>query len=146
MGRPADVIKYYSEIFNNINTEMELQNRVASLSNHSVTIELMRTIKQISYISTESNHEMYCMYLKSAIKDLISSMDAVEMLWKYDNILYSLKNKNRLEKINIFLKEIHWYEQCDKNNGDKCEHCRCQYSVLHNGKNNFTCGRIKYDH
>ena len=46
-------------------------------------------------------------------------------------------------KVNMFLKEIHWYEKCDKHKGDKCEHGKCQYSVwtFGNGFSNSTCGR-----
>ena len=47
-----------------------------------------------------------------------------------------------LEKVNLFLKEIYWYEQCDKNKGDPCEHIRCKYCVLTFGRGSeLSCGR-----
>lgn len=48
----------------------------------------------------------------------------------------------KTELLKTFLKEIHWYEQCNKNKGDTCEHGRCQYSVLTLGQESgFFCGR-----
>lgn len=70
---------------------LELYNKVDSLSNYRVASALMNIIKQISYTKAESNYETCCMYLEEAIKDLMSGMDATEMLWKYDMILYDLK-------------------------------------------------------
>lgn len=132
----------YVQELNKISKVCELQNQVVALSNSRIADALMDTIKHIAYAKTESNYETYCMYLEEAIKDLMSGMDAVEMLWKYDMILYNLQHGDELEKCNVFLKEIHWYEQCDKNIGDKCEHSRCQYSVLTLGQESkLSCGR-----
>ena len=140
-----NVSYYHKEItdeINKITNLLELQNQVAALSNSSIADALMDTIKHIAYAKAESNYKTCCMYLEEAIKDLASGMDATEMLWKYDMILYNLQHGDELEKVNMFLKEIHWYEQCDKNKGDKCEHGRCQYSVLSLGQENgFCCGR-----
>lgn len=137
-----EVPPYYVQRLNEISKVCELQNQVAALSNSRIADALMDTIKHIAYAKAEPNYETCCIYLEEAIKDLMSGMDAVEMLWKYDNILYDLTNKDKLEKANMFLKEIHWYEQCNKNKGDKCEHGRCQYSVLTLGQDNgFLCGR-----
>lgn len=133
---------YYTERLNEISKVCELQNQVVALSNSRIADELMDTIKHIAYAKTESNYETYCMYLKEAIKDLIGGMNATEMLWKYDTILYNLQHVDELEKHNMFLKEIHWCEQCDKNKGDKCKHSRCQYSVLTLGQGSeLSCGR-----
>lgn len=50
--------------------------------------------------------------------------------------------KRKENAANTFLKQVHWYEQCDKNNGEKCECGRCKYSVLSLGQENgFFCGR-----
>lgn len=138
-----DIYKDYKTTLNNISEELELQNKVASLSNCAVADALTHTIRNIAYSGIEPNHETICKYLKQAIEDLTSGMNATEMLWKYDTILYCLQHGYELERYNMFLKEIHWYEQCDKNKGDKCEHSRCQYSVLTlgNGFYCFTCGR-----
>lgn len=85
--------EHYATMLNNISTEMELQTQVASLSNCAVADSLMYTIKQIAYASPEPNHETICWYLEDAIEDLASGMDAAEVLWKYDIILYNLKGK-----------------------------------------------------
>lgn len=80
------------ERLNEISKIYELQNKVAALSNSRIADALMDTIKQIAYSKLESNYETCRIYLESAIKDLASGMDAVDMLWKYDNILYDLRN------------------------------------------------------
>lgn len=81
----SNILKEQSKLF-------ELQNKVASLSNCRVADALMNTIKQISYTKAESNYETCCMYLEEAIRDLMNGMDATEMLWKYDMVLYDLRN------------------------------------------------------
>lgn len=69
-----------------------MQNKTASLSNCAVADELTHTIRNIAYTGKESNHETICKYLKQAIEDLASGMDAADVLGKYDNILYDLRN------------------------------------------------------
>lgn len=119
-----------------------MQNKVASLSNCALADELTHTIRNIVYAGREPNHETICRHLKQAIEDLASGMDAADVLGKYDRILYNLQHGYELEKVNIYLKEINWYEQCDKNKGDKCEHSRCKYSVLTLGQGGaVSCGR-----
>lgn len=130
------------ERLNEISKICELQNKVAALSNSRIADALMDTIKHIAYAKAEPNYETCCIYLEEAIKDLMSGMDAVDMLCKYDMILYNLQHRDELEKNNMFLKEIRWHEQCVKNKGDKCEYGRCQYSVLTLGQEDgFYCGR-----
>lgn len=94
-----DVVKcvptYYSEQYEEFRKYSELCrliNAVADLSNNKVARALDYTIKEIAYASIEPNYETICLYLKQAIKDLISGMDATDMLEKYDKILYDLKN------------------------------------------------------
>lgn len=76
---------------------------------------------------------------------------------KYLNIKYAkdskpeLVRKNKedkedaeleLENINKALKELHYYQYCDKTKDEKCEHCHCMYSVLWFGEEfKATCGR-----
>ena len=136
---------YHKEItdeINRITQFLELRNQIATLSNNRIADALMDTIRHIAYSKSESNYETYCIYLEEAIKDLMGGMDAVEMLLKYDMILYNLQHGHKLEKANMFLKDIHWYEQCDKNKCDKCEHSRCKYSVLTLGQESgLSCGR-----
>ena len=85
----------YIERLNEISKVCELQNQVVALSNSHIANALMDTIKHIAYAKAESNYETYCMCLKEAIKELMSGTDAVEMLWRYDNILYYLMNKDK---------------------------------------------------
>lgn len=94
------------ERLNEISKIYELQNKVAALSNSRIADALMDTIKQIAYSKSESNYETCCIYLEEAIKDLMNGMDAVEMLWKYDNILYDLrspKQKHRGYRADILI-------------------------------------------
>ena len=72
------------EKLNEISKICELHSRIADA--------LMDTIKYIAYAKAEPNYETCCIYLEEAIKDLMSGMDAVDMLYKYDNILYDLRN------------------------------------------------------
>lgn len=88
----VNTYKDYSTALNDVVTEMELMNEVAALSNYVVADELMYTVKQIAYINKEPNHETICKYLNQAIKDLLSGMSAVDVLGKYDKILYDMKN------------------------------------------------------
>ena len=47
-----------------------------------------------------------------------------------------------LEKINNGLKELHYYQYCNKEKDEECEHCHCIYSVLWFGEEfKATCGR-----
>lgn len=138
-----NIYKDYATTLNNISEELNLQNKVASLSNCAVADALTYTIRNIAYAGREPNHETICKYLKQAIEDLANGMDSADVLGKYDMILYNLQHGDELEKVNIFLKEIYWYKQCDKNKGDKCEHSRCKYSVLTLGQGGaVSCGRI----
>lgn len=86
-----DIYKDYETTLNNISEELGLQNKVASLSNCAVADALTYTIRNIAYAGREPNHETICKYLKQAIEDLASGMDAADVLWKYDNILYNLR-------------------------------------------------------
>lgn len=86
-----EVPPYYIERFNEISKVCELQNRIAALSNNHIADAIMGIIKQIAYSKTESNYETICMYSEEAIKDLASGMDEVDVLCKYDKILYDLK-------------------------------------------------------
>lgn len=86
-----NIYKNYETTLNNISEELGLQNKVASLSNCAVADELTHTIRNIAYAGREPNHETICKYLKQAIEDLASGMDAADVLGKYDNILYDLR-------------------------------------------------------
>lgn len=47
-----------------------------------------------------------------------------------------------LENINEGLKELHYYQYCNKEKDEECEHCHCIYSVLWLGSEfKVTCGR-----
>ena len=87
-----EIPPYYAQRFDEISKVCELQNQVAALSNCRIADVLMDTIKQIAYAKAEPNYDTYCRYLEEAIKDLMGGMDAVEMLWKYDKVLYDLRN------------------------------------------------------
>ena len=65
-----------------------LTNAIADLSSGKVARALDYTIKEIAYASTESNFEVRKKYLSEAIKDLLSGMDEVDVVLKYDDILY----------------------------------------------------------
>ena len=86
-----EVPPYYTERLNEISKVCELHNQIAALSNNRIADALMDTIKQIAYSKTESNYETICIYSKEAIKDLADGMDKVDVLLKYENILYRLK-------------------------------------------------------
>ena len=92
MKKCMEAYKDYTITLNNISEELDLQNKVASLSNCTVADALTYTIRNIAYAGREPNHETVCKYLKQAIEDLASGMDAADVLWKYDNILYDLRN------------------------------------------------------
>lgn len=85
------ISSYYTRRIGEISDILTLQNQVAALSNSSVADALMQTVKQIAVESVESNYRVICTYLEEAIEDLMSGMDATEMLWKYDCILRRLK-------------------------------------------------------
>lgn len=82
----TEVLQYYTQRLNETSKVCELQNKVASLSNYRIADALMYTVKQIAYASPRPSHEVICEYLERAIADLMSGMDAAEMLWKYDEI------------------------------------------------------------
>lgn len=86
-----EVPPYYIERLNEISKVCELQNRIAALSNNRIADAIMDTIKQIAYSKTESNYETICIYSEEAIKDLANGMDEVDVLLKYEDILYKLK-------------------------------------------------------
>ena len=47
-----------------------------------------------------------------------------------------------LANINRALKELHYYQYCNKEEDQECEHCHCVYSVLWLGSEfKATCGR-----
>lgn len=81
-----EIPSYYTQRLNELSKICELYNNVASLSNYCVAEVLMDTIKRIAYSSTNPNHEVICEYLEKAIADLMSGMDTIEMLGKYDEI------------------------------------------------------------
>lgn len=57
---------------------------------------------------------------------------------------YEKRKEDAKQMAAKLLEEIHWFEQCDKSNGDKCTHSRCKYSTLvieGQGKLQFFCGR-----
>ena len=95
--------KDYATILNNISEELGLQNKVASLSNCAVADELTHIIRNIAYAGREPNHETICKYLKQAIEDLASGMNAADMLCKYDSILYDLRNPKPEQGVNMIL-------------------------------------------
>ena len=50
--------------------------------------------------------------------------------------------EEEIENINKALKELHYYQYCNKKYDDECEHCHCIYSVLWFGSEfKATCGR-----
>lgn len=90
-----DVIKYVpiycDEQYEELRKYSELCrliNAIADLSSNKMTRVLDDTIKEIAYASTESNFEVRKKYLSEAIKDLLSGMDEVDVVLKYDEILY----------------------------------------------------------
>ena len=82
---------YYGQKFNEMSTICGLQNQIASLSNCRIADALMDIIKQIAYSKAESNYETICMYSEEAIRDLKSGMDEVDVVLKYEDILYRFK-------------------------------------------------------
>lgn len=83
---------YYSAQLKGYGKICELENEVAKLSNCAIARALDNTLKEIAVMSSASYFETLPKYLNQAIEDLLSGMDAVDMLWKYDNILYEMKN------------------------------------------------------
>ena len=51
-----------------------------------------------------------------------------------------------LKKINDFLKEVYYYEYCNKAENEECEHIHCMYSIVHIGSecSKITCDRIRH--
>lgn len=90
-----DVVKYVpvycAEQYEELQKYSELcrlTNAIADLSSNSVARALDYTIKEIAYTSVEPNFEIRKKYLKEAIQDLLSGMDEVDVVLKYDDILY----------------------------------------------------------
>lgn len=65
-----------------------LTNAIADLSNGRIARVLDYTIKEIAYASAESNFEIRKRYLSEAIQDLLHGMDKVDVVLKYEDILY----------------------------------------------------------
>ena len=93
-----DVIKYFPiycsdlyEEFQKYNEIYMLLNTVAYLSDSNVAKELDSTIKKIAYASAEPNFDVRKGYLKEAITDLASGIDEIDVLLKYEDILYRIK-------------------------------------------------------
>lgn len=86
-----DIPPYCVQQLNEISEIYELQNQVAALSNSSIAIALVKTIKELDIVSAKPNHETICTYLREAIEDLESGMDEVDVLLKYEDILYRMK-------------------------------------------------------
>ena len=85
---------YYTEQYEELQKYSELCrliNAIADLSSGKIARALDYTIKEIAYSSAESNYEIRKMYLSEAIKDLLSGMDEVNVILKYEDILYRMK-------------------------------------------------------
>ena len=65
----------------------ELTNAIADLSNNKIASALDYIIKEIAYLSVESNYEVRKRYLSEVVKDLTSGMDNVDVVLKYKDIL-----------------------------------------------------------
>lgn len=68
-----------------------LLNTITNLSNSDVALALNDVILEIAYASPEPNLEVRKYYLKEAITDLLSGMYAIDVIWKFDRILYWYK-------------------------------------------------------
>ena len=82
---------YCSEQYEELQKYSELcrlTNAIADLSSGKIARALDYTIKEIAYASAEPNFEVRKEYLSEAIKDLLSGMDEVDVVLKYDDILY----------------------------------------------------------
>ena len=90
-GCTKEISSYYAQRLGEISDILTLRNQVAMLSNSSVANALMQTIKQIAIESAESNYGVICTYLEETIEDLMSGMDATDVLLKYEYILYRYK-------------------------------------------------------
>ena len=82
---PIYCVEQYEE-FQKYSELCRLTNAIAALSNSRVARTLDETIKEIAYASIEPNFETREKYLKQAIKDLMSGMDAVDVIEKYDKM------------------------------------------------------------
>jgi hypothetical protein len=90
-----DVVKYVptycTEQYEELQKYSELcrlTNAIADLSSSRIARALDYTIKEIAYTSAESNYEVRKWYLSEAVKDLASGMDEIDVVLKYDDILY----------------------------------------------------------
>ena len=82
---------YCSEQYEELQKYSELcrlTNAIADLSSGKIARALDYTIKEIAYASTEPNFEIRKKYLSEAIKDLLSGMNEIDVVLKYDDILY----------------------------------------------------------
>lgn len=66
----------------------ELTDVIAYLSSGKIARALDCTIKKIAYASAKPNFEVRKEYLSEAIRDLRNGMDEVDVVLKYDDILY----------------------------------------------------------
>lgn len=84
------VLKYrqYDEGIEKYSELCRLTNVIADLSSYKMARVLDDTIKEIAYALPESNYETRKRYLSEAIKDLASGMNQVDVVLKYDDILY----------------------------------------------------------
>ena len=80
--------RQYKGLLDEYNELCRLFNEITTLSNYSVARVLDETIKGIAYTSAEPNFEVRKRYLSEAIKDFLSGMDEVDVVLKYDDILY----------------------------------------------------------
>lgn len=73
-----------------------------------------------------------------------SSMDGADCdFFEKAKQCYEMRKEDAKRKAAKLLEEIHWFEQCDKKAGDKCEHGRCMNAILTLGgeKSGFFCGK-----
>lgn len=68
-----------------------LTNAIANLSSRKTAKALDYAIAEIACTYAAPNFETREMYLREAIKDLASGMDEVDVLLKYEDILYKCK-------------------------------------------------------
>lgn len=84
---PTYCTEQYEEL-QNYSELCRLTNAIADLSSSKTARALDCTIKEIVYTSAAPNFEVYKEYLSEAIKDLLSGMDEIDVVLKYDDILY----------------------------------------------------------
>lgn len=79
---------YHSEKYSEV---CRLINTIAYLADNTTVAALGSTVREIARNSIEPDLEVRERYLREAIKDLASGMDKVDVILKYDDILYRLK-------------------------------------------------------